>query len=241
MSRPNCLARESRLSQMTSVAATTLLLATLSFPVAAQKAPAASLPAPVAKGAPLSGVTADLFQMIDLDRASEVRATLLRGAKVDATDDRGDHALLVAARSGSLPVVQVLVDAGAKVNLRNKWGDTALMVAALNGQEGIVRYLRAKGADINNAGWSALHYASVNGHANVVRYLLDQGGNPVAASPNGVTPLMMAARENKTEVMKVLLEYGADPAQKNDKGETAYDWAVREEHTTAIDLLKKLR
>ena len=67
----------------------------------------------------------------------------------------------------------------------------------------------------------------------------DTGANPVAASPNGVSPLMMAARENKTEVVTVLLEYGADLAQKNDKGETAYDWAVREEHKSVIDQLKK--
>ena len=33
----------------------------------------------------------------------------------------GDHALLVAARTGQQEVVQVLVDAGAKVNQRNKW------------------------------------------------------------------------------------------------------------------------
>ena len=181
----------------------------------------------------------DLFKMIELDRPREVRALLLKGVKPDVIDVRGDSALVVAARTGLLPIIEILVDAGAKVNLRNKWGDSALMVAALNGQEKAVRYLRGKGGEVNSAGWTALHYAAVNGHAAVAKYLLDQGANPVAASPNGVSPLMMAARENKNDVVTVLLEYGADLAQKNDKGETAYDWAVREEHKAVIGQLKK--
>ena len=183
--------------------------------------------------------SADLFKMIDLDRPAEVRSLLLKGVKPDVVDERGDSALVVASRTGLLPIAQMLVEAGAKVSLRNKWGDTALMVAALNGHENVVRYLRGKGGDVNNTGWTALHYAAVNGHADIAKYLLDQGANPVASSPNGISPLMMAARENKTEVIKVLLEYGADLAQKNDKGETAYDWALREEHKPAIDMLKK--
>ena len=127
----------------------------------------------------------DLFKMIDLDRPSEVRALLLKGAKPDVVDVRGDSALVVASRSGQLPIVQMLIDSGAKINLRNKWGDSALMVAALNGQEKVVRYLRSKGGDVNSSGWTALHYAAVNGHADVAKYLLDQGANPVAASANG--------------------------------------------------------
>ncbi len=184
---------------------------------------------------------ADLMKMIEIERPAEVRAQLRRGVSPDSVDERGDSALVVASRSGQLEVAQILVEGGAKVNLRNTWGDTALMVAALNGRDKIVRYLRGKGGDVNNAGWTALHYAAVNGHAAIAKYLMDQGANPLASSPNGVTPLMMAARENKTEVVKVLLEYGADIAQKNDKGETAYDWAVREEHKSAIDLLKNAR
>jgi uncharacterized protein len=74
-----------------------------------------------------------------------------------------------------------------------------------------------------------------------VKYLLDQGANPLAQSPNGVTPLMMAARENRTDAITVLLEYGADPKQKNEKGETALDWAIREEHRQAVDVLKKAK
>jgi len=193
-----------------------------------------------AAGVQVSEEVLEFFRLIDLERVAEIRSMLLRGTRIDVTDERGDQGLLVAARAGSMAVVQALVDAGAKVNQRNRWGDTPLMVAALNGHEAVVRYLRGKGADINNNGWTALHYASVSGHAGIVRYLLDQGGNPVAASPNGVSPLMMAARENKTEVIKVLLEYGADPGQKNDKGETAYDWAVLAEHKPVIDLLKKM-
>ena len=145
-----------------------------------------------------STATDDLFKMIDLDRPREVRALLLKGVKPDVVDVRGDSALVVASRSGQLPIVQTLVESGAKVNLRNKWGDSALMVAALNGQESVVRYLRGKGGDVNSTGWTALHYAAVNGHADVAKYLLDQGANPVLALSFAEQLLVSQGRTSRT-------------------------------------------
>ncbi len=183
----------------------------------------------------------ELFKMIELQRDRDLRDLIFKGESPDSRDERGDHALLVAARDGWLDGVRVLLDNRAKPNLRTRVGDSALMVAALGGHEAIVKLLRTKGADINNSGWTALHYAALAGHDKIVRYLLDQGADPAARSPNGVNALMMAARENRTDVIKSLLEYGADPAQKSDNGETALDWAVREEHRQSVDLLKKAK
>ena len=48
-----------------------------------------------------------------------------------------------------------------------------------------------------------------------------------AESPNGTTPLMMAAHYGTPAAVKLLLEAGADPTLKNQLGLTAIDFARR--------------
>ena len=48
-----------------------------------------------------------------------------------------------------------------------------------------------------------------------------------AESPNGTTPLMMAAEYGAPGAVKLLLEAGADPRLKNQLGLTAVDFALR--------------
>ncbi len=54
-----------------------------------------------------------LFDAARSGAADEVRASLAAGARVDAPDDAGDTALLLAARYNAADVVAVLLDAGA--------------------------------------------------------------------------------------------------------------------------------
>ena len=81
----------------------------------------AALIAIAAAQAASAQTAADLMKMIEIERPSEVRSLLLKGVSPDSVDERGDSALVVASRSGQLPIVQTLLDAGAKVNLRNQW------------------------------------------------------------------------------------------------------------------------
>lgn len=54
-----------------------------------------------------------------------VRALLAMGVKVDATDDRGDTALILAARFGQIEAVRLLLEKGADPNLKNQAGQDA--------------------------------------------------------------------------------------------------------------------
>ena len=78
-----------------------------------------------------------------------------------------------------------------------------------------------------------------------MRWLLDNHACIDASSPNGTTPLMMAAMYGTNDGVQLLLEAGADPQIKNDKGLNAVDFAKQIQRdaaakliTAAIDQLK---
>jgi len=88
-----------------------------------------------------------------------------------ATEDDGSTPLYVAAESGSIDVVDVLVEWGADVN-RGLTSDrtTPLFMAAYNGHEDVVRHLLQKGAkaDIKCDFGTALQGARRKGYAGIV-------------------------------------------------------------------------
>lgn len=108
----------------------------------------------------------------------------------------------------------------------NQLGETALMLAAMGGSLPVVTRLVELGAEINRAGWSALHYAASAGKDEVIRFLADRSAYVDSASPNGTTPLMMAARFNHRSSAQLLLDLGADPTLTNEAGFTARDYAL---------------
>ena len=64
----------------------------------------------------------------------------------------------------------------------------------------------------------------------MVRVLLQHHAYIDAPSPNGTTPLMMAAHYGNPLVTKLLLEEGADPRLKNDLGLSVLDFAHKGPH-----------
>ncbi len=170
----------------------------------------------------------DLFRAIELDDASEVRLLLLRGVSSNSPDPERGPAIVFAARQKSFSALGALLENPATdVNVLNRGGESALMYAALFGELDIVKRLVARGAEVNKTDWTPLHYAASTGRLSVVEYLLSQNAYIDAASENGTTPLMMAARENQTAVARLLVNEGADPSLRNEAGLGASEYLMR--------------
>jgi hypothetical protein len=131
-------------------------------------------------------------------------ADLLRhnGAKLDVQGRYGTNPLHVAAYSGHLEVVRILIEYDpAYINARDEDGWTPLLWASegRNSKDGsVVRLLLEHGADINalsQIGWTPLHWASHCGAPEVVRLLLEHGADVEAKNDDGRTALQVAARE----------------------------------------------
>jgi ankyrin repeat protein len=58
-----------------------------------------------------------------------------------------------------------------------------------------------------------------------------------ATSPNGTTPLMMAAHYGTPAAVKLLLDGGADPGLKNEQGLSAIDFAQRASRVDAAEMI----
>lgn len=84
-----------------------------------------------------------------------------------------------------------------------------------------------------------MHYAAVSGSVKSMRMLVEAGADINAFSPNGTTPLMMAAREGKEQAVRFLMSKGVDASVVNQSGFNAAGYAKRAKNEAlAQELLK---
>lgn len=117
--------------------------------------------------------------------------------------------LHVAAKGGSVNLVDELIKRGARANLANKKGQTSMHIAAMDNKTFVISTLLKKSAKINAA---------------------DNAGN---------TPLMLATEGNHFEAVKLLMEKGANRKLRNKKGEDAVTIAGNKGFSDIITLLQK--
>ena len=186
-----------------------------------------------------AGAYEDFFVAILRDDGDAITALLRRGFDPNTRDPKGQVGLTIALQNGANKAVAALL-ASRRLNVeaRNAKDESPLMMAAIKGNVEAVKALIARDADVNKTGWTPLHYAASAGspqHAVIISLLLENHAYIDAASPNGTTPLMMAAHYGSTEAVQLLLDEGADPTLKNQLGLTAADFALRVSRTESAE------
>ncbi|MEY4737040.1 MAG: hypothetical protein RL302_1359 [Pseudomonadota bacterium] len=180
----------------------------------------------------------DFFVAVRQDNALVVRELLGRGFDPNTPNPQGQHALLLALKEPSPKVASVLVsDLKTTVEVRNASDESPLMLAALKGLVDLCKQMIDRDADVNKPGWTPLHYAATGGSIPTIQLLLANHAYIDAASPNGSTPLMMAAMYGTDTAVKLLLDSGADPTLKNDQGLKAIDFAIRAKKPVTVDVI----
>jgi ankyrin repeat protein len=72
----------------------------------------------------------------------------------------------------------------------------------------------------------------------MMRLLIENDAYVDAESPNGTTPLMMAAYYSSPNAVKLMLEEGADPLLKNQDGQTALDMALVKDKKLSVQYIR---
>ena len=137
----------------------------------------------------------------------EARGTV----KVDDQIVEGSTPLWVAAATGHLCVVQLLIERNADVDGKTITNSTPLRAAAYQGSLDIVTCLVENGADVNarnNYEHTPLMIACYNGHINVATYLIERGANMDLQDKEGNTALHESLYKNHFKIARKLLDLG---------------------------------
>ncbi len=138
-----------------------------------------------------------LMHAAGMGNEAEIRRALQRREDMNAADETGWTALMVAAVAVQPQAVSTILDAGARVDQRDHHGDTALI------------------------GVAAVRFGNLRIAAEVVGILIAHGASVDATNDLGESALMWAARSGNPESIKVLLMAGADPARIDQSGHNA--------------------
>jgi hypothetical protein len=181
----------------------------------------------VGVSASVAGPREDFFHAVEVDASNVVAKLLEQGFDPNTRDAKGQNALFLALRGESRQVAETLLKhPRLDVDAVNELGETPLMMAALRGDLELAQRLLDRGSKVNRDGWTPLHYAASGPQPAVVSLLLNRGAQIDALSPNGTTPLMMAARYGAIDSADLLLQRGADRALKNQRGMNAAEFAT---------------
>ncbi len=143
----------------------------------------------------------------------EMEKRIQEGADLNATNENGETALLLAAKKGDSKTVRLLINSGADINIRKYGGKTALDLAIENGHSQVVKILLDSENNVNvlkSSDNSPLFVAAEKNYIEIVKLLLDAGINVNTKGKNGETAISYAVRHNNIEIVKILLNAGAD-------------------------------
>jgi ankyrin repeat protein len=190
-----------------------------------------------------------------------VKRLLAAGANPNIALLSGETPLMVAARTGSAAVAQLLLAKGANPNAAGTRKQTALMWAVAQKHPEVVKVLLAGGANIHarSATWTdveavpphgylpynrafphgndtALMFASLVGDLDSAKLLVAAGANVNDTDAWGVSATAMAAHSNFEELVEFLLDKGAN-ASADEAGFSALHPAIMHRSTRMVKAL----
>jgi ankyrin repeat protein len=175
----------------------------------------------------------NLLDLASQGSADDIRKCLQNGADILATNEGGETALHIAARSDNAKNLQVLLEdyvrKGLDINIKDDDGWTLLYGAAPYDSRDLVRMiLEVKGVDLRAqipSGETPLYRACYYGNYVVVELMLAKakefGYNIIDITNNdGWTPLHTACAEGELQTVRVLMENHAIADKKDKIGQT---------------------
>ena len=193
----------------------------------------------------LSGSTGKSPAEYAMDAGGPLLDAIATKANMDAKNGKGETLLHLAADSGDVEAVVLLLSKGAKAAQRSESGMTPLDLAyahpasydhALVAEKLITAgsqssdpnfsYFSASVRSANfglrfDDGLTPLHFASREGQLGFIAYLIKKKVDTNAKSASGATPLHEAIRAGKIEAARALIAAGANVNARDAKGNTA--------------------
>jgi ankyrin repeat protein len=135
------------------------------------------------------------------------------GADIDAQNESGKTALMLAAFSGKLKIIQELRSNGASYDKYDRSGSYVIHYAVDGGNVDSLQWMLLDGIDPNkrdmNSGWTPLfRVANISGNKDVAELLIKFKADVNAKDKENKTPLMMAIINGNQPLVELLVDHG---------------------------------
>ena len=208
-----------------------------------------------------SGDPEDITQVAQVGDRAALARWIAAGHDVDRSEPGGRTPLAIAAASGQLGIVRMLLEAGADPALESASAGSVLSIAARDGSSEIVAALLEAGGTTSGQRAEALYSANLAGDVRSVRALLEHGADPLSGAPRGGAardhafefgneelvdayveagqPLSVsaAARLGRVDELEAMLASGADPGEASPAGSAPIRVAIENDHVAALEVL----
>ncbi|MEO5378657.1 MAG: ankyrin repeat domain-containing protein [Magnetococcus sp. DMHC-6] len=161
---------------------------------------------------------------------------------LNARNEKGETALILAAREGRADVVALLVNAKVDLTAVDSSGMDALMWAAWEDWPLVVQHLAQAGAkmDVKDPqGRTPLHLAAQNNRVQAVKALIAAEADVNAKDLEENTPLMLAVMGGHQQTAVALLQRGANVNLRNKHMKSPTKEAENKNFVELVMLLKK--
>lgn len=160
-----------------------------------------------------------LFEAVRSESVATIEEIIRGGFDIEARDDQGRTALLLATQLNNVKAARVLIDSGADVNAKDNIDDSPFLYAGAEGRLEILRMTLEHGADlssVNRYGGTALIPAAHHGHVETVQELLKTKIDIDHVNFLGWTALLETVilgdgGPTYIEITRLLINAGADP------------------------------
>lgn len=124
-----------------------------------------------------------------------LRSLLIGGSNTGVSDFEGRSLLMIAASLDNIDIMELLFDYNVQIEQKDRNGSTAL------------------------------HWAIRSGAVGATVLLLERGAQPDTQNDQGMTPTMLAVRENDRYLVEEILRFNPDLSIADYTGRTVLDWS----------------
>lgn len=191
--------------------------------------------------------------MVACENGNDVLARMLlsNGGKetVTETNVEGKNCMHLAAVSGKLELMELLMEAGVSCGSVDTFGNSPLIMAIIMKNSDFVLSLldhisrQGGSADqvstVGELGRTALHWAAMHDLANVAERLINAGGPGIADLRDecGDSALILAAKAGSRLTLPLLIRRGSDVNIFGELGRTALHWAILGDNGEATETI----